>query len=282
MKKYARLAAFILAVLMLLPAAGAIAESTTLTLTGGGTQPSGQEDDPSGADGDGTSPDADPSADRPEAGPAGTGSAPADGGGVKYVALTFDDGPSSSNTAGTLDMLKKYGVRATFFVVGNRIKGNEALLRRMADEGHEIGNHSYDHKRFTNLTGAQIEDQLLRTNALVYAACGVKVTLARPPYGARNARMLEIFRELGLACVVWSIDPEDWNSTSAKGISDHVVKRAANGSVILLHDLRKTSVGAAERIIQALLAKGYRFVTVSELFGGKLEAGAVYRGRAGK
>lgn len=281
MKKFIRMAAVLLAALMLLPAAGVFAETGSLG-AGGNPQPT-----PTPAAQPAASPPSDSSASSglgslggdPTPTPA-SGSAPVPAPaapGVKYVALTFDDGPSSSNTPKTLDMLRKYGVHATFFVLGSRIKGNEALLRRMAGEGHEIGNHSYSHKRLTSLSLDAVEHELLRTNNLVYAACGVTPTLVRPPYGSRNERMLNRLAETGFPCVLWSIDPEDWKATDARAVRDHVVARAKNGSIILMHDLKSTSVAAAELIIRDLLAKGYVFLTVSELLGRNMKPGAEYR-----
>ncbi|HOG01022.1 MAG TPA: polysaccharide deacetylase family protein [Clostridia bacterium] len=288
MKKMIRMAAVLLAVLMLFPAAGAFAD--TGALGGGEPQPAPtptpQSEAPTSSGtsasaglGD-TPPPAPASTPKPvPASGSGGASAPANAKeepGIKYVALTFDDGPSSSNTPKTLDMLKKYGVRATFFVLGSRVKGNEALLGRMVDEGHEIGSHAYSHKRLTSLSIESVEYEMQRTNSLVYAACGVTPRLMRPPYGSRNARVLACLAEMGFPCVLWSIDPEDWKATSARAVRDYVVARAKNGSIILMHDLKSTSVAAAEMIVKDLLARGYVFVTVSELLGGSPKAGATY------
>lgn len=299
MKKYIKLAACLLIFLLLVPASGAFADTSAL-LTGG------QDDTPSQEQPGGTSagsyglPSSDSSGllssgsnDVPGSGSADSqsssglsgissaGSAAAaasqSAAGMKYIVLTFDDGPNSSNTPKLLDMLAEYHVHATFFVVGSRIKGNEQLLVRMVNEGHEIGNHSWNHKRYTSLNNAALKNQLLDTNRLIYEACGVTAALARPPYGARNARVLGVFKELGFSCVLWSIDPEDWNTSNAKAVCAHVTARAQNGSIILLHDRKRTSVAAAEMMIQKLTAEGYTFVTVSELLGGKLTEGSVYR-----
>lgn len=267
MKRHIRFAAFLLAVLLLLPAAGTLAQGTRLTVSGGGEEESGGEDSTQNTD----------SAEPTPADTEKTSTQVPIAAGEKLIALTFDDGPNSANTPKLLDMLKKYGVHATFFVLGCNVGGNEKLLRRMADEGHEIGNHSYDHSKFTALSDDAIISQLARTNKLIYNACGVTITLARPPYGARNTRVLKRFGALGLACVLWSIDPEDWNTANAKAVRDHVVKRAKAGSIILMHDLRASSVAAAESIIRTLTEQGYRFVTVSELFAGEFKAGAAYR-----
>lgn len=281
MKTHIRMMVILLALLLFLPFSGAFAQ-TGLSGSGAGESGAGQEPSPTPDvqntgttlhSGTGTEQSAAPAASFAPI----VSTTPAASGGAKYIALTFDDGPNSGNTAKLLDMLAKYDVHATFFVLGWRVEGNESLLRRMAEEGHEIGNHSYDHKRYTSLKDSALEDQLRRTNDLIYAACGIRPTLARPPYGSKNARVLNCFEEMGFACVTWSIDPQDWNATSAKSISAHVVSRARNGSIVLLHDIRKTSVAAAEMIIKALKDQGYIFVTVSELFGGKLAPGSVYK-----
>ena len=275
MKKLIRLAAVLL-IALLLPVAGAFAETGTLLLGGESDQP---QTTPAPTSSQQSTGGALGVLSGGPGGNAGAASSPAPtaASGGKYIALTFDDGPTASNTPKLLDMLKKYGVRATFFVVGARIKGNEALLRRMVDEGHEIGSHTYGHKRLTSLTDEAIEKDLIRTINLVNAACGVTPSMVRPPYGAKNARVLACLEQMGLACVMWNIDPEDWNASSARAVRDHVVARAENGCIVLMPDLRSTSVKAAELIIQALTAKGYAFVTVSELFSGELEAGVAYR-----
>jgi len=178
------------------------------------------------------------------------------------IALTFDDGPHKTYTAQLLDYLKRENIRATFFVIGTRAKKNESLIARMAMEGHQIGNHGYDHTSFTKLTDAQINDQLRKTADIIEHATGARPTMIRPPYGSTNERVLAV---LNMPCILWSVDPRDWNTRSATEVYEHVVKRAKAGDIILLHDIRKHTIEAVKLIVPALKAKGFLFVTVEEL-----------------
>ncbi len=186
------------------------------------------------------------------------------------IALTFDDGPSASLTPKLLDTLKEKGVHATFFVLGQEtLDSDPALLKRMIDEGHEIGNHSYDHSIYTELTADQIRDQLTKTNDAVFAATGAYPTVMRPPTGGCNDTVLAISTEMNLPVVNWSWQscPEDWlkEHQTPEFISQHVIDNAANGHIVLLHDIHTATVDSVAAMIDGLIAKGYRFATVSEI-----------------
>ena len=185
---------------------------------------------------------------------------------LKCVALTFDDGPVPG-TKQLLDLLKKEGVPATFFVVGEMAKAHPEILARMAKDGHVVGNHSWNHPQFTKLTADQIRSQIERTNKLIKQSTKVQPTLLRPPFGASNATVHGIERELGMAQVLWSVDPLDWKDRDAKAIADRVVKAVKPGSIVLSHDLYESTREAYKTIIPALRNKGYTFVTVPQLFG---------------
>lgn len=193
------------------------------------------------------------------------------------VALTFDDGPRSSTTGPLLDGLALREVPATFFLVGNRIPGNEDLVRRMAAEGHQIGVHTYDHVELKGLSRRDFDLQVGKTRALITQLAGEGNYWLRPPYGFldKNAESW-----CGGPVILWSVDPEDWRDGDVNRIVSAVVEHASDGDIILLHDLFPSSAQAALRIVDALLAKGYCFVTVEQLMaerGITPEAGTRYR-----
>lgn len=199
---------------------------------------------------------------------------------VKCVALTFDDGPFD-HTGAVLDMLAAYNARATFFVVGQMVTERTApLLRRMVSEGHELGNHSYDHPALPGLSPDGVRRQLSRTQDAVRAATGVTMRLFRPPYGATDGKVAGETRREGLAQILWDVDTMDWRDRN----SPLVARRAAGapaGSVVLLHDIHKTTADAVPALLRDLRAKGYTFVTVSELYGTRpLLPGGRYAGES--
>lgn len=180
------------------------------------------------------------------------------------VALTFDDGPSSQFTAQLLDGLKDRGVKATFFVVGENLESPEgkALVKRMADEGHLIGNHTYHHVDLSSLPKEEAEEEIRKTSDLIREASGVETDYIRPPFGALPKE--EIFEE-ELLYVKWTVDPLDWKSSDAGGIVSSVVNQIKEGDIILLHDRYASSVEAAIRIVDLLQGRGFQFVTVDQL-----------------
>lgn len=185
------------------------------------------------------------------------------------VALTFDDGPRSSTTGPLLDGLALREVPATFFLVGNRIPGNEDLVRRMAAEGHQIGIHTYDHVELKGLSRREFDMQVGKTRSLISSLAGEGNYWLRPPYGFID-RSAESW--CGGPIILWSVDPEDWRDGDVDRITAAVVEHVSDGDIILLHDLFPSSAEAALRIVDALLAKGYCFVTVEQLMA---ERGAV-------
>ena len=183
-----------------------------------------------------------------------------------YVALTFDDGPHATLTPKLLDILKEKGVKATFFVLGQCVNANPEVLQRAAAEGHEIGNHSWDHKSFSKGGGAGVAAQVNQANAAIEAAIGKKPTIVRPPYGATNATITKrLNEEFGMKVIMWDVDPLDWKVRNAAHVKEEIVKRAKPGSIILSHDIHPTTVAAMAETIDALKEKGFQFVTVSEL-----------------
>ncbi len=181
---------------------------------------------------------------------------------MPVVALTFDDGPRSSTTGRLLDELALREVPATFFLLGHRIPGNEDLVRRMAAEGHQIGVHTYDHVEVTGLSREDFDLQVGKTRSLLLDILGEGEFWLRPPYGIIDAAARQWADS---PIVLWSVDPEDWKDQDVGRIVAGVVEHVQDGDIILMHDLYGSSVDAAVQIVDALLGKGYCFVTVDEL-----------------
>lgn len=187
----------------------------------------------------------------------------AKGEGEKYVAITFDDGPSGRYTQKLLDGLKERDVKATFLLCGYRLKEYPQEAQRIFAEGHEIGSHGFSHKNMQEMGRKEIAQELLDTEALLPQGC--RVSFLRPPGGCCSDAVRQVAQARKLAILGWSVDPKDWATTDADSIQSSVVKNVADGDVILLHDMSDSSVTAALRIIDQLSQQGYHFVTVSQL-----------------
>lgn len=197
--------------------------------------------------------------------------------GEKYVALTFDDGPKAGTTDRLLDGLKERGATATFFLIGEQIEDNAALVARMAEEGHQIGNHTWSHKRLEGAPPDEAAHEVERTEAALEALLGGGEYWLRPPYGGVNAGSEASF---GVPMVKWSVDPRDWENRDAGKVTRAILENTEPNSIILLHDIYPTSVEAALRVVDCLQEEGYWFVTVEELLrlnGVNPEAGVMYR-----
>lgn len=180
----------------------------------------------------------------------------------KQIALTFDDGPHDTCTPKLLDGLKERGVQATFFLMGENIKGKEDLIRRMQAEGHLIGNHSYRHVQLTRAGEDAVCQSVEKTEQIIEEITGTRPLYLRPPYGDWN-ESLEC--RMDLSTVFWSIDSLDWKLKNTPRIVKRVVQRAEDGGIILMHDIFPTSVEAALQIVDQLQGEGYQFVTVDAL-----------------
>jgi peptidoglycan/xylan/chitin deacetylase (PgdA/CDA1 family) len=184
----------------------------------------------------------------------------------QFIAMTFDDGPSNANTARLLDMLKERKIHATFFMCGENVVQYPQLLKRMIAEGHEVANHSWNHPQLTKMNDEAVRSQLQRTHDAIVAACGVKPVLMRPPYGAFTERQQRwAFGEFGYKCILWDVDPLDWKVRNAAHVESEILKQTVPGSIVLSHDIHKTTVDAMPATLDALAHKGFKFVTVSEL-----------------
>lgn len=181
----------------------------------------------------------------------------------KYVALTFDDGPSRNTTTTLLDGLLERGAAATFFVIGEQIPGNEDLLRRMKAEGHQIGNHTYSHVRLRTANEDSVVEEIQKSEVLLRGAVGESSFWLRPPYGAINEARAELIKT---PMIYWSVDPQDWKLLDTEKVVRAVLETVRPGDIILLHDFYPTSVQAALEIVDRLQKDGYDFVTVEELF----------------
>lgn len=190
------------------------------------------------------------------------GSAASKGDMPRRIALTFDDGPHPVYTKILLDGLRERGVKATFFVIGENIPGREDIIRQMAQDGHLIGNHTYDHCDISGLSAEKACEELKKTSDLVEEITGCPTSYVRPPFGNWDD---SLDGRLSMIAVKWTIDPLDWTTKNISQVVDKVVSEASDNDIILLHDYYESSVKAALEIVDRLLGEGFTFVTVEEL-----------------
>lgn len=183
--------------------------------------------------------------------------------GEGYVALTFDDGPSGKFTRRLLTELSEREAKATFFLCGYRLEQYPELAMEIAEQGHELGIHGYSHNKMCTMPEGKTEQEIDKTMALLPKT--VPIRLMRPPGGMVSAAVAKCARDRGLSLILWSLDPKDWQIHDASTVKRKVVENARDGDIILLHDMTDSSVDAALGIVDALKAKGFSFVTVSEL-----------------
>lgn len=184
------------------------------------------------------------------------------------VAMTFDDGPHASLTPQLLDILAQRQIRATFYLIGSRVVRHPDLTLRIATEGHEIGNHTWSHPSLSGLADGAILSELDRTTQAVQDVVGRPPVTMRPPYGNLTARQrLMVHRERSLPTVLWSVDPEDWRRPGPDVVTSRIISASHPGGVILAHDILSGTVNAMPATLDTLIARGYSFVTVSELIG---------------
>lgn len=184
----------------------------------------------------------------------------------KVVALTFDDGPHPQLTPQLLDLLRREGIHATFFVLGSLAAAHPEILQRMAAEGHEVANHSWDHPRLPRLSAAKFAQQIEKTTEVIEKSTGRKVTLMRPTYGLYNERVKNaLINDYGLDVVLWSVDPNDWKRPGPGVVARRLVSGAHPGAILLAHDIHPGTIAAMPQTIAQLKTEGYKFATVSEL-----------------
>mgnify|MGYP004452043803 FL=1 len=195
------------------------------------------------------------------------------------IALTFDDGPKAGVTDWLLDELEKRNVKVTFFLIGSQadLPENREIIRRMAEDGHQIGCHTYHHVQMTTLSENQQKQEILQWYQVVSGIIGDFSYAVRPPYGCVNNA---VCRSLNVPVILWSVDTEDWTGKSAGEIADYVISEAKDGDIILLHDIFEESVQGAVMALDDLMRRGYTFVTVNDLLADRgiaIQSGKVYR-----
>jgi peptidoglycan/xylan/chitin deacetylase (PgdA/CDA1 family) len=193
----------------------------------------------------------------------------------KMVALTFDDGPYSPYTEQLLDVLQEYHVPATFFLVGQNVEKYPEIVVRIAQEGHQLGNHTYHHVDLLKGDREKVAEEIDRTSKAIKKITGIEPHVMRPPHGFRDPVVMEMMAERHLKVVEWSVMSRDWTNPGVEVIVDRTVGKVKNGSIVLLHDgdgidskaSRAQSIEATRRIIIELSSQGYEFVTVDKMLG---------------
>jgi peptidoglycan/xylan/chitin deacetylase (PgdA/CDA1 family) len=182
------------------------------------------------------------------------------------LAMTFDDGPHPSLTPKLLDILKQRNIKCTFFVIGKNAQMYPNIIRRMIAEGHEVANHTWTHCSLTSRSDAQIRTELKQSEDALVSVANYRPHLIRPPYGAINDRIKNLmFSEFGYSNIMWSVDPQDWRRPGVSVVTNRLVSGAHPGAIMLAHDIHPPTIQAMPSMFDQLLAKGYQFVTVSQL-----------------
>ncbi|MDE6530385.1 MAG: polysaccharide deacetylase family protein [Lachnospiraceae bacterium] len=185
-----------------------------------------------------------------------------DTGESKMVALTFDDGPNVLYTERLLDGLAERDVKVTFFLIGKNAEAHPEIVRRIAEEGHLIGNHTYSHLKLTAGNEAEFLEEINRTGEIISDITGSTPVFCRPPFGVWNTRYEE---RLGIIPVLWDVDPRDWCTFDTQTVANRILSDCHDSAIILMHDEYETSVEAALLVIDELKQQGYTFVTVDKL-----------------
>ncbi len=182
------------------------------------------------------------------------------------IAMTFDDGPSEKLTPELLDLLAERHIHATFFVIGQNAQDHPEILQRALKEGHEIGNHSWSHPAFGKMRDEAVRNELRKTDQAIQMAIGKRPVLMRPPYGSITTRQKQwIHSEFGYSIILWDVDPLDWKRPGPSVVANRIVRQTRAGSIILAHDIHPGTIKAMPAVFDQLRAKGFQFVTVSEL-----------------
>ncbi len=195
------------------------------------------------------------------------------------IALTFDDGPGAKTTPRLLDILEENNARATFFMLGDHMKGAADTIKRMQSMGCDTASHTYDHTQLTSLSGDSLKSQFENSNNNLKDIIGENPSSVRPPYGSYNDTVKNVAKEYGMPIILWSVDTLDWKSKNADAVYNAVMSTVQDGDILLFHDIYDSTIDAVERLIPALMDEGYQLVTVSEMGEAKiggLEPGHVY------
>ncbi|WP_323034798.1 polysaccharide deacetylase family protein [Pararhodobacter sp.] len=184
------------------------------------------------------------------------------------VALTFDDGPHPTHTPMLLDILARYNVKATFYVIGQSVRRYPEILHRIVAEGHEVGNHTWTHPTLSRLGNGSVLSEIDRTQEVVWRTVGALPVTMRPPYGAMSSQQSHMLNDQrNIPTIMWSVDPEDWRRPGSSVVADRMVRGAQPGSVILAHDIHGPTIRAIPQAIEGIAARGLGFMTMSELLG---------------
>ncbi|HEY4578781.1 MAG TPA: polysaccharide deacetylase family protein, partial [Savagea sp.] len=181
----------------------------------------------------------------------------------KLVALTFDDGPDPYGTPVVLETLEKYKAKGTFFMLGSRVKEYPDLAVRIRDEGHELGNHSWSHPLLTRISADKVAQEINSTVDIIEQTTGQKPTVFRPPYGGFNQTVVDQLK--GIPVIMWEVDTNDWKYRSEARLLEEVKKQVHDRSIILMHDIHKTTADGLDAVIQYLKDEDYHFVTTTEM-----------------
>lgn len=186
----------------------------------------------------------------------------------QVVAMTFDDGPHPTHTPRLLDMLRERNLRATFYLIGNRVIQWPQIARRIAEEGHEIGNHSWSHPFLNRLNDTTVIREIDRTTDAIFQVTGRPPVTFRPPYGAFTQRQRTwLHANRTLPTILWSVDPQDWRRPGAGVVRDRILRASHQGAIILSHDIHRGTIDAMPSTFDNLTARGMTFVTVSQILG---------------
>lgn len=203
----------------------------------------------------------------------------------KLIALTYDDGPFPRTTNRILDVLEKNNSKCTFFVVGDRVEGYADTIKRASGLGCEIANHSYSHEYLTKISDSEVKSQINDVDTALKSSCGLKTSLLRVPGGMHNENVRNL---CDMPIILWSVDTLDWKYKKTSGserterqnkIISQVLENAQDGDIVLMHDIYDFTAELSEQLIPKLIEKGFKLVTVSELFASKgveLSPGTVY------
>lgn len=188
------------------------------------------------------------------------------------IAITFDDGPDPKNTPRLLAILKERGIKATFYLLGRSVNSFPQVVREIVADGHEIGNHTWDHKDLSHLSDAACLEELQKTQDAIVSACNITPATFRPPYGkVKMTQRKEIMEKFHYPAIIWEVDTEDWKKPfSSQKVHDTILKDTKPGSIILCHDIHAWTVDAMPAALDELKAKGFQFKTISEMI--QLEA----------
>ena len=183
-----------------------------------------------------------------------------------YIAMTFDDGPHASQTPRLLKLLKERNIKGTFFVVGTCVAEYPAIAKQIVAEGHELANHSWSHPLLSKMAEGSVREQLQKTHDVVKQTTGVTMALMRPPFGGFTKNQQNWSHATwGYKCILWDVDSLDWKHRTPSKTESIILNTTKSGSIVLCHDIHKTTIDAMEATLDGLVKKGFRFVTVTEL-----------------